>query len=190
MKYTTSSGAPKHSNNHYYLAEDYFLFFEIRIPSLSSWWFSVSVDTSEVTSFSGDTVLKVVAGRRHRGGGRKARPAPPRAGRWGIRWTRRCPQQELAAPQLYMQRWWRRPRHLEGSKGLTHPNAPCRDHRWGRARRWPIFKWQIYIGWPNVFKWSLKNGQFSVRSMYQAFLDTNIVPHNSYLWKLKMSRYN
>jgi hypothetical protein len=22
--------------------------------------------------------------------------------------------------------------------------------------------------------------------MYQAFLDTNIVPHNSYLWKLKI----
>jgi hypothetical protein len=40
---------------------------------------------------------------------------------------------------------------------------------------------------PDVFKWSLNlNGQFSIRSMYQAFLDINIVPHNSYLWKLKI----
>jgi hypothetical protein len=39
----------------------------------------------------------------------------------------------------------------------------------------------------NVFKWSLNlNVQFAVRSMYQAFLDTNIVPHNNYLWKLKI----
>jgi uncharacterized membrane protein len=30
------------------------------------------------------------------------------------------------------------------------------------------------------------NGQFSVISMYQALLDLNIVPHNIYLWKLKL----
>jgi hypothetical protein len=36
------------------------------------------------------------------------------------------------------------------------------------------------------FKWSLNsNGQFSVNSMYQAFLDTDVVPNNSYLWKIK-----
>jgi hypothetical protein len=35
---------------------------------------------------------------------------------------------------------------------------------------------------PDTFKWSLNyNGQFSVNSMYQAFLDTNVVPNNSYL---------
>jgi hypothetical protein len=34
----------------------------------------------------------------------------------------------------------------------------------------------------DTFKWSLNyNGQFSVKSMYQAFLDTNVVPNNSYL---------
>jgi hypothetical protein len=32
------------------------------------------------------------------------------------------------------------------------------------------------------FKWSLNsNGRFSVSSMYQWFLDTNVVPTNSYL---------
>jgi hypothetical protein len=37
------------------------------------------------------------------------------------------------------------------------------------------------------FKWSLNhNGQFSVSSMYHAFLDTNVVPNNSYLWKIKV----
>jgi hypothetical protein len=37
-------------------------------------------------------------------------------------------------------------------------------------------------GIPDTFKWSLNhNGQFSVNSMYQAFLDTNVVPNNSYL---------
>jgi hypothetical protein len=34
----------------------------------------------------------------------------------------------------------------------------------------------------DTFKWPLNhNGQFSVKSMYQAFLDTNVVPNNSYL---------
>jgi hypothetical protein len=38
---------------------------------------------------------------------------------------------------------------------------------------------------PNIFRWSLKSdGQFSV--MYSAPLDTHIVPHNIYLWKLKI----
>jgi hypothetical protein len=32
------------------------------------------------------------------------------------------------------------------------------------------------------FKWSLNsNGRFTVNSMYQTFLDTNVVPNNSYL---------
>jgi hypothetical protein len=40
---------------------------------------------------------------------------------------------------------------------------------------------------PDTFKWSLNhNGQFSVSSIYQAFLDTNIVPNNSHLWKIKV----
>jgi hypothetical protein len=40
---------------------------------------------------------------------------------------------------------------------------------------------------PNIFKWSLNsNGRFSINSMYQAFLDTNVVPNNSYLWKIKI----
>jgi hypothetical protein len=40
---------------------------------------------------------------------------------------------------------------------------------------------------PNIFRWSLKSdGQFSVSSMYSALLDTRIVPHNIYLWKLKI----
>jgi hypothetical protein len=40
---------------------------------------------------------------------------------------------------------------------------------------------------PDKFKWSPKsNGQISVWSIYQAFLDTNVVPHNSYLWKIKI----
>jgi hypothetical protein len=39
----------------------------------------------------------------------------------------------------------------------------------------------------DLFKWSLNhNGQFSVSSMHQAFLDTNVVPNNSYLWKIKV----
>jgi hypothetical protein len=40
----------------------------------------------------------------------------------------------------------------------------------------------------DIFRWSLKlDGQFSVGLMYQACLDSNIVPHNSYLWKIKIS---
>jgi hypothetical protein len=39
----------------------------------------------------------------------------------------------------------------------------------------------------NIFRWSLKyDGQISVSSMYQACLDSDIVPHNSYLWKIKI----
>jgi hypothetical protein len=39
----------------------------------------------------------------------------------------------------------------------------------------------------DTFKWSLNHdGQFSVSSMYQAFLDTNVVPNNSHLWKIKV----
>jgi hypothetical protein len=39
----------------------------------------------------------------------------------------------------------------------------------------------------DIFRWSLKlDGQFSVGLMYQACLDSNIVPHNSYLWKIKI----
>jgi hypothetical protein len=38
-----------------------------------------------------------------------------------------------------------------------------------------------------IFRWSLKcDGNFFVSSMYQTLLDTNIVPHNSYLWKIKI----
>jgi hypothetical protein len=40
---------------------------------------------------------------------------------------------------------------------------------------------------PNIFKWSLNsNGRFSINLMYQAFLDTNVVPNNNYLWKIKI----
>jgi hypothetical protein len=40
---------------------------------------------------------------------------------------------------------------------------------------------------PDHFKWSLNsNGRFTVNSMYRDFLDTNIVPNNSYLWKIKV----
>jgi hypothetical protein len=40
---------------------------------------------------------------------------------------------------------------------------------------------------PDSFKWSLNfSDQFSVNSMYQAFIDTNVVPNNSYLWKIKI----
>jgi hypothetical protein len=39
----------------------------------------------------------------------------------------------------------------------------------------------------DTFNWSLNhNGKFSVSSMYQAFLDTNVVPNNSHLWKIKL----
>jgi hypothetical protein len=38
----------------------------------------------------------------------------------------------------------------------------------------------------DIFKWSLNfSGQFSVNSMYQPFIDTNVVSNNSYLWKIK-----
>jgi hypothetical protein len=38
---------------------------------------------------------------------------------------------------------------------------------------------------PDIFKWSLNhNGKFLVSSMYQAFLDTNVVANNSHLWKI------
>jgi hypothetical protein len=34
----------------------------------------------------------------------------------------------------------------------------------------------------DIFKWSLNfSGQFSVNSMYQAFIYTNVVPNNSFL---------
>jgi hypothetical protein len=37
------------------------------------------------------------------------------------------------------------------------------------------------------FKWSLNsNSWFPVNSMYQAFLDRNVVPNNSYLWTIKI----
>jgi hypothetical protein len=38
-----------------------------------------------------------------------------------------------------------------------------------------------------IFRWSLKSDvQFSVSSMYSALLDTHMVSHNIYLWKLKI----
>jgi hypothetical protein len=44
---------------------------------------------------------------------------------------------------------------------------------------------------PDTFKWSLNhNGQFSVKSMYQAFLDTHVALNNSYLWKNKIPLKN
>jgi hypothetical protein len=40
---------------------------------------------------------------------------------------------------------------------------------------------------PDIFKWSLNfSGQFFVISIYQAFIDTNVVPNNSFLWKIKI----
>jgi hypothetical protein len=40
---------------------------------------------------------------------------------------------------------------------------------------------------PDIFKWSLNsNGQFSVNLIYQAFIDTNIVSNNSYLWTIRI----
>jgi hypothetical protein len=46
----------------------------------------------------------------------------------------------------------------------------------------------IYLNdWPYIFRWSLNSsGQFSVSSMYNTMLDSHIVPHNIYLWKLKL----
>jgi hypothetical protein len=43
---------------------------------------------------------------------------------------------------------------------------------------------------PDTFKWSLNhNSQFTVSSMYQAFLDTSVV-HNNSLCKIKVSLKN
>jgi hypothetical protein len=40
---------------------------------------------------------------------------------------------------------------------------------------------------PNIFRWSLRSsGQFLVSSMYQTLLDLDIIPHNIFLWKLKI----
>jgi hypothetical protein len=40
---------------------------------------------------------------------------------------------------------------------------------------------------PKFFRWSLKpDGQFTVSSMYQAMVDSNIVPYNRYMWKIKI----
>jgi hypothetical protein len=39
----------------------------------------------------------------------------------------------------------------------------------------------------DIFRWSLKHhGLFSAGSMYQAYLDSYIVPYNNYLWKIKI----
>jgi hypothetical protein len=39
----------------------------------------------------------------------------------------------------------------------------------------------------DIFCWSINyDGQFFVSSMYQVLLDSDIVPHNSYLWKIKI----
>jgi hypothetical protein len=41
--------------------------------------------------------------------------------------------------------------------------------------------------WADIFRWSFKyDGQFPVNSMYQVLLDLEIVPHNSYLCKIKL----
>jgi hypothetical protein len=40
---------------------------------------------------------------------------------------------------------------------------------------------------PDIFRWALtSSGQFSVSSMYMAMMDSDIVPHNIFLWKLKI----
>jgi hypothetical protein len=39
----------------------------------------------------------------------------------------------------------------------------------------------------DIFRWSIKyDGQFTVSSMYQVLLDSEIIPHNSYLWKIML----
>jgi hypothetical protein len=39
----------------------------------------------------------------------------------------------------------------------------------------------------DIFRWLLKHdGLFSAGSMYQAYLDSYIVPYNNYLWKIKI----
>jgi hypothetical protein len=40
---------------------------------------------------------------------------------------------------------------------------------------------------PDIFRWALaSSGQFSVSSMYMAMIDSDIVSHNIFLWKLKI----
>jgi hypothetical protein len=40
---------------------------------------------------------------------------------------------------------------------------------------------------PDVFIWSRNaSGQFSVRSIYNTMIDVDIMPHNRFLWKLKI----
>jgi hypothetical protein len=40
---------------------------------------------------------------------------------------------------------------------------------------------------PRIFRWVLtSSGQFLVSSMYMAMIDSDIVPHNIFLWKLKI----
>jgi hypothetical protein len=39
----------------------------------------------------------------------------------------------------------------------------------------------------DIFRWSLKHDEkFSVSSIYQALVDSDVVSHNSYLWKIKI----
>jgi hypothetical protein len=39
----------------------------------------------------------------------------------------------------------------------------------------------------DIFRWSLKHDEkFTTSSMYQKLLDSDIVQHNSYLWKIKI----
>jgi hypothetical protein len=39
----------------------------------------------------------------------------------------------------------------------------------------------------DIFRWALTSSeQFSVSSMYMAMIDSVIVPHNIFLWKLKI----
>jgi hypothetical protein len=40
---------------------------------------------------------------------------------------------------------------------------------------------------PYIFRWVLtSSGQFLISSMYMAMIDSDIVPHNIFLWKLKI----
>jgi hypothetical protein len=40
---------------------------------------------------------------------------------------------------------------------------------------------------PDVFRWTIRSdGKFSVSSMYQSLLDSDIIPHNSHLWKIRV----
>jgi hypothetical protein len=39
----------------------------------------------------------------------------------------------------------------------------------------------------DVLRWSVtKRGEFSVRSMYNAILNSNIMPHSRFVWKIKL----